>query len=1225
MQDCPVRGSVVRFVVVAGGPGMKKDVLLGILAAQLGFVSPADVMAAVTKGGDGESLGERLVARGRLSRERLAKLHDLAEEMVRVHGGSLEGALASVGGNKAVRQTFGAVAKVVKPQDDTVLADPNALDFYHNFENVTEEQVGRYTYRGGKDKAEVGRGGIGRVLMAYDEHLGREIAVKELLNPHGALDASEFASTQWEEQRGSVTTARVARFLREARVTGQLEHPSIVPVYEVGRRDSGALYYTMKLVRGRTFEDALDACGSLRERLKLLPHYLDLCQAIAYAHSRRVIHRDIKPKNVMLGEFGETVVLDWGLAKVKGTHDLRGDDLQSEIKLYRDAAAGATVDGTAVGTPGYMSPEQAQGQVEHVDEQSDVWSLGAVLYEMLTGHAPFEGTFAFEVIDKVISEEVVPPSAVDSMIPPDLSSVCIKALTKDRTKRYARAADLANDVSAYMEGRRVSVYEYGAWELVRRLVKRHKAISALVLAVVIAVLTGTIGVSIAYREAEVNRRRAVAQGREAELSRQNEEKARIDAQRNERQAHLNLAVAYGEEAGRLMSARNFLGAGVFAAAALVHNPNNQLGPFRFPEGEEAADGDPEQLSLMHSNIFSAAVNRLVSADTMLDAHASAVLEIDFSRDGTSMVTAGGDGAVKLWSVPERKVISELGRHTGAADSATFSPDGRWLASGGTDAEVRIYSVAERKAAGPVLRHAQRVRSVAFTPDGNKLLAGSGDGRVHVWSVPDGNLLGAMVGHAGQVWAVAVSSDGKVAASAAEDKTVRLWDMETMQEIAVLTGHTGMVFAVQFSPTLPLLASAGFDGTVRLWKLPVGEPAGVLRGHDGHVISLSFSLDGKLLASGGHDRRVCLWSVPEGHLEAAFFAHDSYVWALEFSPDSRLLATGDNAGKLGLWSLHARKESSIQTDHEDSIFQIAYSPDGKLLATSSFDKTVRLHQLDGRGPATVLKGHERFAWALRFSPDGTLLASGGSDSKLKLWSVPRRVEVSTLTGHQDIVGAVAFSPDGGVLASAGADGIRLWSVAQKSESAKYTTTSTVWALEFSPDGTMLLAGDDLGRVRVYDAQSMVSLRDMEGHSGKVSALAFSPDGKLMISCGKDATLRVWDTATWTHRILTGHKQWVNTAAISADGTLALSGSDDNTVRVWNIADGKMLYVGRMSKEVTGVVFDPSGTSVAVAEGTVVHVLPVLFDSWQTDPVEMLKHAEADAGMQLTGFSLQVSKQ
>ena len=294
---------------------------------------------------------------------------------------------------------------------------------------LARELAGRYTGGG-----EAARGGMGRVLIVRDEQLGREVALKELLPGVGS-----------EAPIGDLTEPRRARFTREARITAQLQHPAITPVYELGYRPDGTLYYTMKLVRGKTLSRAIAEARSFEERRRLLPHFVDLCQAIAYAHSRGVLHRDIKPGNVMVGEYGETVVVDWGLAKVRGQEAQSGSDADGAGDApWTDGTD--TAAGHALGTPAYMPPEQASGLLSEVDERSDVYSLGAVLYEILTGRCPYSGPSASAVVSSVIAAAPLPPRAVDGNVDEEYGLICSKAMARSRADRYGSALELATEI-----------------------------------------------------------------------------------------------------------------------------------------------------------------------------------------------------------------------------------------------------------------------------------------------------------------------------------------------------------------------------------------------------------------------------------------------------------------------------------------------------------------------------------------------------------------------------------------------------------------------------------------------------------------------------------------------------------------------------------------------------------------------------------------------------------
>jgi tetratricopeptide (TPR) repeat protein len=361
-------------------------------------------------------------------------------------------------------------------QDDTSLRTEPSLsssldDSLGDDENVGLEIKNRYEPRLDEKglPLQLGKGGIGSVYLVFDRFVGRDVALKELQGP----EAGEAADTHG-------TSAQEQRFLREARVTGQLEHPAIVPVYELGRRTSGNLYYTMRRVLGRNLHQAIREAKTLEKRLDLLPHFISMCQALAYAHSRAVIHRDVKPQNVMIGQFGETYVLDWGLARVKGKADPRREELKLAPDITGDSLGGA------IGTPAYMSPEQARGQVDEIDERSDVFGLGAALYELLSGRPPYLGPSPIEVVDRVRAGPPQPLLELEPAAPRELVDVAQRAMSRLREDRYASAEALARDIEAWRAGRRVSAHQYSSWELLKGFTRKNRLAIAITLVALVA-------------------------------------------------------------------------------------------------------------------------------------------------------------------------------------------------------------------------------------------------------------------------------------------------------------------------------------------------------------------------------------------------------------------------------------------------------------------------------------------------------------------------------------------------------------------------------------------------------------------------------------------------------------------------------------------------------------------------------------------------------------------
>ncbi|MEZ4269726.1 MAG: serine/threonine-protein kinase, partial [Myxococcota bacterium] len=663
--------------------------------------------------------------------------------------------LADIGGDPASRAPLladigGLDTLSAAARGRTADGGLHALSRTH-LDRITEEADGRYIYRDpetgerteDRSVAELGRGGIGRVLATYDDHVGRNVAVKELLleTDVGSTDARALSREH---------TSAAARFLREARVTGQLEHPNIVPVYEVGRRTDGTLYYTMRLVRGRTLEEALADATTLEARLGLLHHFIDLCQAVAYAHSRGVIHRDLKPSNVMVGEFGETMLLDWGLAKVAGQKDLRGGDLQRGIQLLQDAPAGATIDGSALGTPAYMSPEAAIGEIDHVDERSDVWGLGAILYEILTGRPPFGGATPFEIIGQVIKDPIQPVRERTADAPAELAAVCEKALSRAKKKRYASARDLAAEVSAFMAGQRVGAYTYTSVDLLKRFAARNKLV--LGVAAVATVALAAVGVasylgvlderdvanaerekaSLARDASDVASLRAATQRDEARrrLAEVLAEKARINAD----ESHTVLAEIHA--AASLLAEERSDARGVLAATWGVERPRltwQRSRGVRCAAIAQAGSGDTAFLACAEANGLGLVTWDLASGAERLrlEGHDGGLTALALGPDGRAL-TGGSDGTARVWDLGPGRELARLEGHGGPVTAVGWISGGL-VVTGGEDGRLRRFDSGAGALTEQVVAHDGAVAGLAVVPGGADVLSAGADGRLRRWA------------------------------------------------------------------------------------------------------------------------------------------------------------------------------------------------------------------------------------------------------------------------------------------------------------------------------------------------------------------------------------------------------------------------------------------------------------------------------------------------------------
>jgi len=519
-------------------PARHKAVLAAILAVQRGHLAPEEAVRVLAELPAGHEplhtlleLAPANVRTGlKVEAEALAENPEMAAKTLAsfgIRGDDASSLMSGTDTARTVKETLLTVAGSRPPKDRVTEAISRL---------AKSGDSGRYTV-----KSEFARGGMGRVMLALDNAVGREVAMKELLP--GVIGSSSLPASARDASRGEL----VERFLREAKVTGQLEHPNIVPVYEIGSRDDGRVFYTMKLVRGKTLahrlkaiqtDESLDPRGKLAERLKLLDAFHDVCNAVAYAHSRHVIHRDLKPANVMLGEYGETLVLDWGLARVQGQEDRVAKGKTGKLpdlspSLLQEGSDARTLDGAVLGTPAYMPPEQARGELANVDERSDVYALGSILYEILAGRAPYEGPTAQTVLAKVLVLEPESLAAIAPDAPRELIALADKAMAREKAARIGSAKHVALEIAAFRDGRALSVYQYSTGELVARFVRRNRT----AVGVSAAALVALIGLGV-YAFFSITDQRDQARDSLTLATQERETRERLEREKAEERARL---------------------------------------------------------------------------------------------------------------------------------------------------------------------------------------------------------------------------------------------------------------------------------------------------------------------------------------------------------------------------------------------------------------------------------------------------------------------------------------------------------------------------------------------------------------------------------------------------------------------------------------------------------------------------------------------------------------
>jgi WD40 repeat protein/tRNA A-37 threonylcarbamoyl transferase component Bud32 len=960
---------------------------------------------------------------------------------------------------------------------------------------------------------QIGQGGMGIIYKARQVRLQRLVALK-MIRP------DRLASP-----------ADVLRFRSEAEAAASLEHPNIAPIYEVGEHE-GEHYFSMKLIEG----------GSLAQHLPRLAADLPtgvgmlvtVASAVHYAHQHGVLHRDLKPANVLLDVQGRPHVTDFGLAKRLG---------------HKQAETSLTQQGMIVGTPSYMAPEQAASQ-GGVSTAADVYSLGTILYELLTGRPPFRAENLLDTLVQLREQEPTPPRRLNRRVDRDLETVCLKCLHKQPHQRYASAEALADDLERWRRGEPIHARPVGRCARSLKWARRRPTLATLSALLVVVFLAGVVGVTWQWRDAVAGRQRA------SDIA---EAEHRTAYARTIGQSYAEW-LAGNADPGRLLSECDVQSRGwewhylrrlfgVRPLATLSGHADSVLTVAFSPDGERIASGSADgQIKVWD--------RRSAREVLTLRGHTATVTVVAFSPDGNQLASGSADGNVRIWDVARGENVLTWQGHASGVTGLAFDPGGKRLASTGrgepSPGELKLWDVGKEEALASQTWHTL-LAAVAFSPDGRRLITACHDGNVFAWDTATLKPIGGFKGPKRLVqWtSVAFSADGEWVAAGSAAGFVRVWDGKTAQEFLNPTGASvsGLAFTSSRDGR-PILAAACADYTVRAWFMRSGEPAFTLRGHRGAVTAVASSSDGARLVSASRDRTVKLWDIRRHYDDLTLPASAGYT-SVSFSPAGQYFASATRDNALRIWDMTTGKVIARLRSLRESVNGLAFSPDGLQLACAGSDGTVRIREVPSGRETLCLRGHDGSVLTVAFEPDGGRLASAGEDGTVRLWELPSGLETLCLRGHDGTVHAVAFSPDGSRLASAGKDGVvRVWDGGTGQERLVLTNhDGPVYALAFSLDGRRLATAGHDEIVRVWDVATGELVQTLSGHMGAVRGLAYGPGGRLA-SAGDDKAVRLWDAARHELLALRGHKDVVRALAFSWDGHQLASAGDDRTIKIWD---------------------------------------------------------------------------